>query len=88
MTGLIPLIKVGLSNKTAGLAASHVIKNGAVALSPWSVRLLGPVPTILSIVAPPLIKKYVVPYAISTIVPAVIKKGSVTRLLWTVVTGR
>ncbi len=88
MTGFIPLVKVGLSNKTVGLAASHVIKNGAVALSPWAVRCL-PIPLmILMEVAPPLIKRYVIPYTISTIIPAVIKRGSVTRLLWTVITGR
>ena len=49
------------------------------------MSIIGP---ILGEVAPPLIKKYVVPYPISTIIPAVTKKGSVTRLLWTVVTGR
>ncbi len=40
MTGLMALIKVGLSKKAAGLAASHIIKNGAVALSPWAIRCL------------------------------------------------
>ena len=40
MKGLWYLMKVGLcSNKTAGLAASHVIKRKAVALSPWSIRI-------------------------------------------------
>ena len=47
--------------------------------------IIGP---ILGEVAPPLIRKYVVPYTISTIIPAVTKKGSVTRLLWAVITGR
>ena len=99
LQGFMPLIRVMCSGKTAGLAASHIIKNGAVALSPWTVRLLGPIPTILSIVAPPLIKKYVAPptikYTTSVIVPTIVKcaasltkKGSVSRLLWTVVTGK
>ena len=40
MKGFWSLIKVScLSNKTAGLAASHVIKNRAVALSPWAIRI-------------------------------------------------
>ena len=88
MTGFISLIKVGLGNKTVGLAASHVIANGAIALSPWAVRCL-PIPLmILGEVAPPLIKRYVIPYTTSTIIPVLIRKGSVTRLLWTIITGR
>jgi hypothetical protein len=87
-TGFTSLVRVACGRKMAGLAASHVIENGAIALSPWAVRLAGPIPTALSIIAPPLVKKYVIPYTISTIIPAVTKKGSVTRLLWTVITGR
>lgn len=95
-----PLIKGGMhhpnnlqcltlkANRSKGVSWSpSLLQQTMLFITPYRWYLIGTIVIGLSFL---LYKhrKPIIAYTTSTIIPTVTKKGSVTRLLWTVVTGR